>query len=61
MAFTRDLLEKFVLWKKSTNRKPLVIGGARQVGKTWLMKEFGRTIRTNIRYCEFDIATKNSN
>ncbi|MGO3306648.1 AAA family ATPase [Sphingobacterium sp. JB170] len=28
-------------WKKARNRKPLIIRGARQVGKTWLMKEFG--------------------
>ena len=29
-------------WKESENRKPLIIRGARQVGKTWLMKEFGK-------------------
>ena len=54
MAFKRDLLEKLVLWQKSTNRKPLVIEGARQVGKTWLMKEFGRTCFEQITYINFE-------
>ena len=53
MAFKRDLLEKLVLWQKSTNRKPLVIEGARQVGKTWLMKEFGRTCFEQFTYINF--------
>jgi predicted AAA+ superfamily ATPase len=54
MAFKRDLLEKLVLWQKSTNRKPLVIEGARQVGKTWLMKEFGRTCFEQFTYINFE-------
>ena len=54
MAFKRDLLGKLVLWKKSTNRKPLVIEGARQVGKTWLMKEFGRTCFEQFTYINFE-------
>ncbi len=33
-----DLLK----WKHNTNRKPLILNGARQVGKTWILKEFGR-------------------
>ncbi|MDY6105924.1 MAG: hypothetical protein SPH89_04705, partial [Candidatus Limisoma sp.] len=36
----RDAISKLYEWKARTNRKPLVIRGARQVGKTWLMKEF---------------------
>ena len=39
----RFALEKSKQWKDRENRKPLIIRGARQVGKTWLMKEFGRT------------------
>ena len=39
----RFALEKLIEWKDKENRKPLIIRGARQVGKTWLMKEFGRT------------------
>ena len=38
----RDLYEKLLEWKKSTHRKPLVIKGARQVGKTYLINEFGK-------------------
>ena len=38
----RILMEKLVEWKDSKNRKPLILHGARQVGKTWLMKEFGK-------------------
>ena len=38
----RFALEKLKKWKDSESRKPLIIRGARQVGKTWLMKEFGR-------------------
>lgn len=38
----RFALKKLITWKNSRNRKPMIIRGARQVGKTWLMKEFGR-------------------
>ena len=38
----RFKMNELVSWKKSSHRKPLIIEGARQVGKTWLMKEFGR-------------------
>ena len=38
----RLAIEELYEWKKSANRKPLIIEGARQVGKTWLMKEFGK-------------------
>ena len=41
-------------WKNRKNRKPLIIEGARQVGKTWLMKEFGRQEYTNTVYINFD-------
>ena len=54
MALKRDLLDKLVIWKTSTNRKPLVIEGARQVGKTWLMKEFGRTCFEQYTYINFE-------
>ena len=37
----RAAIEKLYRWKESKRRKPLIIEGARQVGKTWLMKEFG--------------------
>ena len=38
----RIAIEKLLKWKQSKRRKPLIIEGARQVGKTWLLKEFGR-------------------
>lgn len=44
----RFALEKLKEWKTKPNRKPLIIRGARQVGKTWLMKEFGRTCFENV-------------
>lgn len=41
-------------WKKSKRRKPLIIQGARQVGKTWLMKEFGRREYEQVAYINFE-------
>lgn len=38
----RYAMEQLVSWKDKPNRKPLILKGARQVGKTWLMKEFGQ-------------------
>lgn len=43
----RDIIAKLNAWKASEYRKPLILKGARQVGKTWALKEFGRT-RTSI-------------
>lgn len=50
----RSALTKLQEWKDKPNRKPLIIRGARQVGKTWLMKEFGRTSFANTAYINFD-------
>ncbi len=50
----RFATEKLIEWKNSTTRKPLVLKGARQVGKTWLMKEFGSKHYKNFVYCNFD-------
>ena len=50
----RSALTKLQEWKDKSNRKPLIIRGARQVGKTWLMKEFGRTSFANTAYINFD-------
>jgi len=41
-------------WKNNSSRKPLIIRGARQVGKTWLMKEFGNKNYKNIAYVNFE-------
>ncbi|MBQ5808977.1 MAG: ATP-binding protein [Clostridia bacterium] len=50
----RSAIEKLYEWKASADRKPLIIEGARQVGKTWLMKEFGKSAYSNTVYINFD-------
>lgn len=50
----RIAIEKLWKWKDSKRRKPLIIEGARQVGKTWLMKEFGKQAYENTVYINFD-------
>ena len=50
----RDTIEKLKKWKNSLNRKPLVLYGVRQVGKTWLMKEFGAKYYNRSAYISFD-------
>lgn len=50
----RIAMEKLLNWKQSKRRKPLIIEGARQVGKTWLMKEFGRQAYADTVYINFD-------
>ena len=50
----RLALNNLIEWKNSSNRKPLVLKGARQVGKTWLMKDFGNKNYKNFIYCNFD-------
>lgn len=50
----RVAMENLLNWKQSKHRKPLIIEGARQVGKTWLMKEFGRQTYKNTVYINFD-------
>ena len=49
----REAIEKLKAWKNKTDRKPLILMGARQVGKTWLMKEFGRTSYSKVAYINF--------
>lgn len=50
----REKIEELKKWKESPNRKPLIIRGARQVGKTWLMKEFGKKNYEKCAYINFD-------
>ena len=50
----RKALKKLLDWKNAPSRKPLLIQGARQVGKTWLMKEFGRQHFSKTAYIHFD-------
>ena len=50
----RNSIELLHKWKQKTNKKPLIIRGARQVGKTWLMQEFGKTAYRQTVYISFD-------
>jgi predicted AAA+ superfamily ATPase len=50
----RRALETLKTWKNTPGHKPLVIHGARQVGKTWLVKEFGTTAYKNVAYIWFE-------
>lgn len=50
----RFAMSKLAEWKNNPQRKPLLLLGARQVGKTWLMNEFGRTNFKNVAYIRFD-------
>ena len=50
----RNKIKELIQWKNSKNRKPLIIRGARQVGKTWLMQEFGKSYYEKYAYINFD-------
>ncbi len=50
----RDIYEELLRWKNNLNRKPLVITGARQVGKTWIMREFGSNEYDDVVYINCD-------
>jgi predicted AAA+ superfamily ATPase len=50
----RKLMQSLIEWKASKNRKPLILRGARQVGKTWLMKMFGKQHFESVVHLNFD-------
>ena len=50
----RFITKKLIEWKNSKDRKPLILKGARQVGKTYILKEFGKNNYENIAYFNFD-------
>lgn len=50
----RLIMNKLLKWKNSPYRKPLILKGVRQVGKTWILKEFGRRYYKNVAYFNFD-------
>jgi predicted AAA+ superfamily ATPase len=61
-TFTEELMRRTIeeslsSWKKRINRKPLVVRGARQVGKTWTLKEFGKQNYTDVAYFNFEKQT----
>jgi uncharacterized protein len=54
MFFERNLYTDLVAWKQGKYRKPLIVQGARQVGKTSLIRHFGKTQFASIAYFNFD-------
>lgn len=54
MILRRTVFNKLIEWQHDPERKPLILKGARQVGKTWLMKEFGKCNYTDYAYFNFD-------
>ncbi len=50
----RDAYQSLLKWRNSLVRKPLLLKGARQTGKTWLLKEFGRLEFKQRVYCNFE-------
>ncbi len=56
MELQRDIITSLVQWKESPSRKPLIIQGARQTGKTWVMKRFGELYYEHTAYFNFDVS-----
>ena len=54
MEIERDIIHRFREWKTAENRKPLLLKGARQIGKTWAMEEFGRECFEHTAKFDFD-------
>jgi len=52
----RLLMDDLIKWKNTLGRQPLILKGARQVGKTWLLNEFGRTAFGEVLYINFENA-----
>jgi hypothetical protein len=50
----RDIYKQLISWKNSKDRKPLLLQGARQTGKTYILKEFGKNEYQNFIYCNFE-------
>ena len=54
----RQIYNELMVWKNKKDRKPLVILGARQVGKTWIMRHFGKQEYENVAYINCDDESK---
>lgn len=57
----REIINNLMKWKESENRKPLIIHGARQVGKTYIVKQFGKENYDNLIYVNFETNQEFSN
>ena len=49
----RDIMQELLAWEEQPNRKPLVLKGVRQCGKTYILKEFGREYYMDVAYFNF--------
>ncbi len=58
MKIGREILNDLKVWKDNPGRKPLILQGARQVGKTWILKHFGEQFFENTAYFNFDLQTE---
>ena len=54
MKIQRDMLKRLKVWKEASDRKPLIVRGVRQCGKTWLLKEFGEQCFDDTAYFNFE-------
>ena len=54
MDINRNIIKQMVAWKNAGFKKPLLLSGARQIGKTWAMREFGRMNYKNVAVFNFD-------
>ena len=54
MEIQRDIIQSLIGWKSNEGRKPLIIRGARQIGKTFAMKMFGERYYDHVAYFNFD-------
>lgn len=54
MKIRRDIIDRLKQWKDSENRKPILLKGARQTGKTWIMEEFGKECFEHVAIFNFD-------
>jgi len=54
MELRREIMDSLIRWKESKSRKPLIIQGARQIGKTWIMKKFGELHYDYVAYFNFE-------
>ena len=61
MVMKRSRLQKLYSWKNKSYRKPLIISGARQVGKTRIMQEFGKTAFDKLAYINFESSKRLQN
>ena len=50
----RQIMKNLIRWKNKVNRQPLILNGARQTGKTWILREFGKTCFASCAYIRFD-------